>query len=58
MSVIATLIEPRRVTRVFFDCRGARPILRTGSASSWRSNVRSHCPKPMTAPSSSLSLAA
>jgi hypothetical protein len=21
MSVIATLIEPRRVTRVFFDCR-------------------------------------
>ena len=22
MSVIATLIEPRRVTRVFFDCRG------------------------------------
>jgi hypothetical protein len=25
MSVIATLIEPRRVTRVFFDCRDATP---------------------------------
>jgi hypothetical protein len=27
MSVIATLIEPRRVTRIFFDCRdaGANP---------------------------------
>ena len=25
MSVIATLIEPRRVTRVFFDCRDAAP---------------------------------
>lgn len=23
MSVIATLIEPRRVTRIFFDCRNA-----------------------------------
>ena len=22
MSVISTLIEPHRVTRVFFDCRG------------------------------------
>ena len=26
MSVIATLIEPRRVTRVFFDCRDAAPV--------------------------------
>ena len=25
MSVIATLIEPRLVTRVFFDCRDAAP---------------------------------
>jgi hypothetical protein len=25
MSVIATLIEPRRVTRVFFDCRDVAP---------------------------------
>jgi hypothetical protein len=25
MSVIATLIAPHRVTRVFFDCRDARP---------------------------------
>jgi hypothetical protein len=25
MSVMATLIEPHRVTRVFFDCRDARP---------------------------------
>jgi hypothetical protein len=25
MSVIATLIEPHRVTRVFFDCRAAVP---------------------------------
>ncbi len=24
MSVIATLIEPHRVTRIFFDCRNAR----------------------------------
>ncbi|MGC1413014.1 MAG: hypothetical protein WA864_29215 [Acetobacteraceae bacterium] len=23
MSVIATLIEPHRVTRIFFDCRNA-----------------------------------
>jgi hypothetical protein len=27
MSVIATLIEPRRVTRVFFDCRDVAPDL-------------------------------
>ena len=25
MSVIATLIEPHRVTRVFFDCRAVVP---------------------------------
>jgi PIN domain nuclease of toxin-antitoxin system len=25
LSVIATLIEPRLVTRVFFDCRDAAP---------------------------------
>jgi hypothetical protein len=25
MSVISTLIEPHRVTRVFFDCRAAVP---------------------------------
>ena len=25
MSVISTLIEPRRVTRVFFDCRDLAP---------------------------------
>ncbi len=25
MSVISTLIEPHRVTRVFFDCRDAAP---------------------------------
>lgn len=25
MSVIDVLIEPNRVTRVFFDCRGAAP---------------------------------
>jgi hypothetical protein len=25
MPVIATLIEPHRVTRVFFDCRDAAP---------------------------------
>jgi hypothetical protein len=25
MSVIAALIEPHRVTRVFFDCRDAAP---------------------------------
>jgi hypothetical protein len=25
MSVIAALIEPHRVTRVFFDCRDATP---------------------------------
>ena len=25
MSVISTLIEPRRVTRVFFDCRDRAP---------------------------------
>jgi hypothetical protein len=24
MSVISTLIEPHRVTRIFFDCRSAR----------------------------------
>jgi hypothetical protein len=27
MSVIATLIEPRRVTRVFYDCRDVAPDL-------------------------------
>jgi hypothetical protein len=26
MSVISTLIEPHRVTRVFFDCRALSPI--------------------------------
>jgi hypothetical protein len=25
MSVIATLVEPRGVTRIFFDCRDAPP---------------------------------
>ena len=25
MSVISTLIEPHRVTRVFYDCRNAAP---------------------------------
>jgi hypothetical protein len=25
MSVIGTLIEPHRVTRIFFDCRNAAP---------------------------------
>jgi hypothetical protein len=25
MSVISTVIEPHRVTRVFFDCRDAAP---------------------------------
>jgi hypothetical protein len=25
MAMIATLIEPHRVTRVFFDCRDAAP---------------------------------
>jgi hypothetical protein len=38
MSVIATLVEPHGVTRIFFDRRDAPLILRINNASRRRSN--------------------
>jgi hypothetical protein len=51
MSVISTLVEPHRVTRVFFDCRAVVPnpadLSRIEQAVR-RSNARSPRPRLMT----------